>query len=284
VEAEKKAADEQARIDDAQLAKGIKNLEAAYRAHQKYLNDVSKAEFDAAKALEKMYDDQLNYKLTRNKKEEKSEDETNKKWVDGIKSAVGTVGAALHQNVMAVLQGTESISQAFQNMGWAIVDAMVGAIVKVAEEWVAAELTKLIVGKAANISSTQGNIAVAATGAAAAMAAIPIVGPALAVDAAGSMMTFLEALSAPLLSAAGGFDIPFGVNPIVQAHAREMILPADIAEPLRSMVREGGGGDGMHLHFHFDGATDGESVRRFVEGDKFQRAVGEAMRNGRWPR
>jgi hypothetical protein len=55
----------------------------------------------------------------------------------------------------------------------------------------------------------------------------------------------------PSFSAAGGFDIPSGINPIVQAHAEEMILPAQISRPLKAMLANGGatGASGeMHLH------------------------------------
>lgn len=41
-----------------------------------------------------------------------------------------------------------------------------------------------------------------------------------------------------LYSAAGGFDIPAGVNPVVQTHAKEMILPAEYAEVIRGMSKE----------------------------------------------
>jgi len=44
-------------------------------------------------------------------------------------------------------------------------------------------------------------------------------------------------------SAAGGFDIPSGLNPKVQAHAEEMILPAPIANGIRKMVDGGSNGD-----------------------------------------
>ncbi|WP_224982716.1 phage tail tape measure C-terminal domain-containing protein [Geomonas agri] len=39
-------------------------------------------------------------------------------------------------------------------------------------------------------------------------------------------------------SAAGGYDIPAGVNPIVQTHAKEMILPAEYAEVIRGMAKQ----------------------------------------------
>ncbi|MGI4849034.1 MAG: phage tail tape measure protein [Janthinobacterium lividum] len=42
-------------------------------------------------------------------------------------------------------------------------------------------------------------------------------------------------------SAAGGYDIPSGVNPVTQLHEREMVLPAAQADVIRSMANGGGG-------------------------------------------
>jgi lambda family phage tail tape measure protein len=42
-------------------------------------------------------------------------------------------------------------------------------------------------------------------------------------------------------SAANGFDIPAGVNPITQLHQREMVLPAEYADVIRGMAGNGGG-------------------------------------------
>lgn len=61
--------------------------------------------------------------------------------------------------------------------------------------------------------------------------------------ASGPSLAFL-----PALSAAGGYDIPSGMNPIVQAHQREMILPERQADVIRNFENydfpepgEGGG-------------------------------------------
>ena len=67
-------------------------------------------------------------------------------------------------------------------------------------------------------------------------------------------------------SAAGGYDIPGGVNPIVQTHAREMILPASLADPMRNMLA-GGGGGGHTLNFNIS-ANDGASVRKMLIDNK----------------
>jgi hypothetical protein len=85
------------------------------------------------------------------------------------------------------------------------------------------------------------NAAVSAAAAAFhAYADIPVVGPALGAAAAAATFVAVEAFGA-LASAEGGYDIG-DENPLVQAHAREMILPASIAEPLRGMIAAGGAG------------------------------------------
>lgn len=38
-------------------------------------------------------------------------------------------------------------------------------------------------------------------------------------------------------SARGGYDIPAGIDPVVQTHEKEMILPADLAEGFRNIIR-----------------------------------------------
>lgn len=107
------------------------------------------------------------------------------------------------------------------------------------------------------------NAAEAGTGAMAALAAIPVVGPALAAVAGPAMVLSVMALLSKgmggggggtttsvtrIPSAAGGWDIPRGMNPMTQLHEQEMILPSSIANPLRSAIAgmsgEGGQGQG----------------------------------------
>ena len=100
-----------------------------------------------------------------------------------------------------------------------------------------------------------------------------------AIAAGGVAFGVVEALIAKLPSASGGYDIPTGINPIVQAHGGEMVLPADIAGPLRNLAAGGGaGGNGATFHVN---AVDGASVKRMIESDDFKRSWAEATRNGR---
>nr|DAY13525.1 MAG TPA: Tail tape measure [Caudoviricetes sp.] len=99
------------------------------------------------------------------------------------------------------------------------------------------------------------NAVQAASGAAASQASIPYVGPILAVAAMAAMMAAVMGLmgggggggstttTTRIPSAAGGWDIPAGINPLTQLHENEMVLPAEHAQTIRDMAGQGGGGD-----------------------------------------
>ena len=102
------------------------------------------------------------------------------------------------------------------------------------------------------------------------IAAIPYVGPflapAMAIAATGTVL----ALVGKIASASGGYDIPAGVNPLVQAHAEEMILPAKYANGFRNIIEgggtAGGGGDGGPQITYNDhsGRLSQQDIRRNV--------------------
>lgn len=75
-----------------------------------------------------------------------------------------------------------------------------------------------------------------------AMASIPYVGPALGIAAAAAAVAAgvarAQQISStdPSASAEGGYDIPYGVNPVTQLHAREMVLPREEADVIRALA------------------------------------------------
>lgn len=177
-----------------------------------------------------------------------------------------------------LLKRTMTWGDAIRNVFTGTVGAIVMEIGKIPARW----LMNLVMDKAIKIKEVMNNAAVAASGAYAATAAIPIVGPALAPGAASLAYANVSAMAAGL-SARGGYDIPAGVNPLVQTHEREMILPADIADPMREMVAGGGsprgrGGDTYHIH-----AMDSRSFEQFLRRNPtaLARAGREAYRDGR---
>ncbi|WP_297443239.1 hypothetical protein, partial [Acidocella sp.] len=107
--------------------------------------------------------------------------------------------------------------------------------------------------------------ATAAGGAFSAVAGIPIIGPVLAPVAAAT--AFTAVMGYEVMSAAGGTVIEAGVNPLVQLHEKEMVLPAHIAQPLQSALasntfNSSTGGDVHNYHI-----TQTLNARNAAAGD-----------------
>jgi hypothetical protein len=97
---------------------------------------------------------------------------------------------------------------------------------------------------AATVKQITADAAKAASSTYAAVAAIPLVGPFLAPEAAAAAFAAVMAFEG-MASAEGGYDIPYGINPITQLHQNEMVLPATVAQPLRGFLRDyGAAGEG----------------------------------------
>ncbi|MDO5059957.1 MAG: phage tail protein, partial [Neisseria sp.] len=116
--------------------------------------------------------------------------------------------------------------------------------------------TKTATTKTTETSTVVGqNATQAGSGAAAALASIPYVGPALAVAGMAAMIAAVMALigggggggttttTTRIPSAAGGWDIPAGLNPLTQLHENEMVLPAEHAQTIRDMAGQSSGGE-----------------------------------------
>ncbi|MBF0462199.1 MAG: hypothetical protein HQL87_12465 [Magnetococcales bacterium] len=82
----------------------------------------------------------------------------------------------------------------------------------------------------------------------AAISAIPVVGPFMAPVVAAGVFAGIALLAKNILSAAGGFDVPAGINPVTQLHEREMVLPKAQAEVIRSLAANGTGGGAITIH------------------------------------
>jgi hypothetical protein len=84
-------------------------------------------------------------------------------------------------------------------------------------------------------------------------------------------------MSSKVPSAAGGFNIPRGMNPLTQLHEEEMVLPADIANPLRSAIDGGGVGRGGDVHLQVKGTGVGDFL--LMHRSELVRALKEARRD-----
>jgi hypothetical protein len=145
---------------------------------------------------------------------------------------------SMEQAISGMLQRTQSLRQGLTSIWQGIRGAIAGELAKIITLKVAAFAREKVLA----LAGIGTEAAKAGAGAAASQAAIPIVGPGLALAAMAGISAAVLGLGSSLPSAARGWDIPAGVNPVTQLHEREMVLPSEHADVIRSLG--GGGGAG----------------------------------------
>jgi hypothetical protein len=161
----------------------------------------------------------------------KAANEQTKDW----KKAFDALSSGFASVIQGMLNGTETWKQAVQQMYKTITNIITSTISNMVTTWLEGQIQNLLASKTTALGSVTDNAAVAGSAAFASTAAIPYVGPELAPAAAAA--AFAGAMSfAAGLSAEGGYDIPGGMNPVVQTHQREMILPEEHANTIRGLA------------------------------------------------
>ena len=194
---------------------------------------------------------------------------------DGGKNVWQEAQQQMGQAFSAMLSRTQNFRQAmngfFKSMGQTFIQEMVtkplaGMMQRMVQEssiykmifgtkesLETAAASKTVATKTTETTAVVGKNAVqAASGAASSQAGIPYVGPILAVAAMAAMMAAVMGLmggggssttttTTRIPSAAGGWDIPAGINPLTQLHENEMVLPAEHAQTIREMAGQSGG-------------------------------------------
>ena len=195
---------------------------------------------------------------------------------DGGKNVWEEAQQQMGQAFSAMLSKTQNFRQAmngfFKSMGQTFIQEMVtkplaGMMQRMVQEssiykmifgtkesLETAAASKTVATKTTETTAVVGKNAVqAASGAASSQAGIPYVGPILAVAAMAAMMAAVMGLmgggggssttttTTRIPSAAGGWDIPAGINPLTQLHENEMVLPAEHAQTIREMAGQSGG-------------------------------------------
>lgn len=194
------------------------------------------------------------------------------------------ITSAFDTSIKGMILSTTTMQNAMANIGKAVAGEFVNLGLKMAKDWATTELAKtsltqtgtttrsilekigLIQNTAAQTTASTttaatkqveatavvgANAAEGASGAAASQAAIPFIGPGLAIGAFAATMGLILGARSMIHSSAGGeWQVP--TDRLNMVHKNETILPAHIAGPLRDMVAGGGGaaGGGTHLHIH----------------------------------
>lgn len=83
------------------------------------------------------------------------------------------------------------------------------------------------------------------------------------------------------VSAAGGYDVPAGENPVTQLHEKEMVLPAQYADVIRGLAGNGGtaGSGGIHIHTSISVSGNGNINQQKDGGSSSQRQLADMINN-----
>jgi hypothetical protein len=210
------------------------------------------------------------------------------------RQAINATAQLWGQNISKLLTFQQSFATTLQNLYKGMVGILSDALAQIIQKWLVQHLSALLMGGAASKTAAageiSGNAAVAGSGAYAATAAIPVVGPGLAPAAAATAysaaMSFISTLAIP--SGAGGiWDVDGGLTML---HEREMVLPAWAAQPLRSMlggaaansnapVAANDASSGYHYHDHSArGLTESQII---ANRNAFAKAMKMAHREGK---
>jgi hypothetical protein len=158
----------------------------------------------------------------------------------------------------------KSVSGLMRGMFNAVLQSFIQMLAQMAAKWLVNQVIMKGISKVMGISEIATEAGKAGAGGVASMAAAPF--PLnLGAPAFGASMSALAMSFAATASASGGFDIPAGLNPVTQLHAREMVLPAQHADVIRSLADSQGGAGGMgggQVHFHDYGGLSDSDIRR----------------------
>lgn len=176
------------------------------------------------------------------------------------KGAFDSLASGFESVLMSMGTKIKTLNQLVTASMSVIVQAVMQMGAKMVAEWIKQKIMMMLFDKTAAASVIGEKAAEAGAGGVASMAAAPF--PInLTAPEFGAAMSLAAMAFAPVASAARGFDIPAGLNPMTQLHAREMVLPAQHADVIRALSERpallagGGGGD---LQVNVRGASAGD--------------------------
>lgn len=127
---------------------------------------------------------------------------------EAVTSVLGAATDSLASNIMDLITSQQSIGEFFKNVATDMANAIIGALVKMAAQWIVYQGVQLLVGSTTQasaattlIANAQATAFQATLAAFASTAAIPIVGPILAPAAAASAAAFAAPLVAGVATA-----------------------------------------------------------------------------------
>jgi hypothetical protein len=234
-----------------QVREQLDELAAAYEEDMRRIRIAQQSAQNPAEtqaALDKMRIAQAKYAADVENIQLRAAEQTKRAW----ENVVTGIGDAFNRGVTGMLLGTTTFQKSYLSMLDAILTRAIDIPLKMAENWIAGEIAKWVgvesadaAGRAAQVATAlmqiETDAAVAAAGAFAAEAGVPIVGPALATGAAAAAYAEVMSFAAPLAAfETGSYNIPD--NMVAALHRGEMVIPAGIAQGIRASSAESAGG------------------------------------------
>lgn len=189
-------------------------------------------------------------------------------WMQPIRSLESSFGAAMS----GMLKNTQSFSMGVRNLMTTVIGSIIDMFTQMAAAWAVQQVASLVMTKATGASTIATKAAEAGAAGTASFAGAPwpinMGAPAFGMAMAASAGAYSAGLAAEQ-----GFDVPSGMNPVTQLHQREMVLPAELADAVRSSV----GGTGGGRQTVVIQAMDASSVARWAKNPANQRSLFDAI-------
>jgi hypothetical protein len=290
IDAAKDGLEKKRALLDQEVAMGKKTHAQELEELKKITQEEAKIEIDAITKRQKNYaKDSLEYRKMEEQKLQISRKATNdinayddrklKERLAKYRAFYRSIGHDFGSTFTQMIKEGQSFGQFWNNLMGSLEDTGLQMLSDFISQWIEDHMMALVSSKTTATSEIAGNAGVAATAAMASAAAIPMVGWAMAPGVGAETFAAAMGYMGSIASAALGFDIPEGVNPITQLHEREMVLPADLADGVRNMTGKGGG-DGLHVHVH---TLDAKSFHGYLRDNKtaLVKTLKEIHRDGR---
>lgn len=174
---------------------------------------------------------------------------------DAFTSAFEGMTDGVSSSIAKTIVHGDNLGESLKSVALSISENFIAAFIKIGIQKLLTDKLAATAFAGTIAAQSQAMVAMAGLNAFASTAAIPIVGPVLAPAAGAAAAAGAEILatlattaaSLSIASAANGFDIPAGVNPLTQLHEREMVLPAQHADTIRRLGASGEGGSGSKM-------------------------------------
>lgn len=186
--------------------------------------------------------------------------------INVLDKALGSVGNTIAKTAIETRDWGKTAHQLVTQVAEELLGTLFNALIKMGEQFVLEKILEKTSSSVTAISGVTNAAGVGYANAFASIAAIPIVGPAMAPGIAAATEAAILAGGLPLASAAQGAVL--GTDTIVQAHAEEMILPSALSNGLQDLIAGNGRGAGNTGPIVNIGSVSGvtrETVRSVAE-------------------